>query len=75
MAPEIYLRRDGDLIQVREGYATKAQLQELVASHPALLPADGEPHRRLLVSRELGIRLSARHRVNLRRRRGTSRQS
>lgn len=36
-------------------YATEAHLQELLACHPDLLSADGEPHRWLLVSREFGI--------------------
>jgi hypothetical protein len=38
-----------------ELYATEAHLQELLASHPDLLSADGEPRRWVLISREFGI--------------------
>jgi hypothetical protein len=36
-------------------YAAEADLQNLLASHPGLLSADGEPHAWVLVSREFGI--------------------
>ena len=36
-------------------YASEAHLQELLANHPDLLSADGDPHRWLLISREFGI--------------------
>lgn len=36
-------------------YATEVELQELVAHHPDLLSADGEPRRWLLIAREFGI--------------------
>ena len=36
-------------------YATEAELQELIAHHPDLLSADGEPRRWLLIAREFGI--------------------
>lgn len=56
MAGGIFLRRDGTLIQMSEqAYAAEADLQALLAAHPDLLTADGEPHRWLLVSREFGI--------------------
>ncbi len=52
----IFLRRGDDLIQMSEqGFAKERDLQRLLASHPDLLSGDGEPHRWLLVSRELGI--------------------
>jgi hypothetical protein len=50
------LRRGGDLIEMSEQrYATEADLQVLLARHPHLLTADGEPHRWVLVSREFGV--------------------
>jgi hypothetical protein len=56
VAGGIYLRRDGDLVQMSEQrYAAEADLQELLARHPDLLSADGDPHRWVLVSREFGI--------------------
>lgn len=36
-------------------YATEVELQELLARHPDLLSADGEPRRWLLIAREFGI--------------------
>jgi hypothetical protein len=52
----IFLRRGANLIQMSEqDYATEAELQALLADHPDLLSADGEPHRWLLVAREFGI--------------------
>ena len=56
MAGGIYLRREGELVRMNEQlYATEAYLQELLANHPDLLSADGDPHRWLLISREFGI--------------------
>lgn len=56
MTGGIFLRRGEDLIQMSERrYTTEADLQKLLASHPNLLSADGEPHRWVLVSREFGI--------------------
>ena len=56
MTGGIFLRRGEDLIQMSERrYTTEADLQRLLASHPDLLSADGEPHRWVLVSREFGI--------------------
>jgi hypothetical protein len=56
MAGGIFLRRGRQLIQMSEqGYAAEAALQELLATHPDLLSGDGEAHRWLLVSREVGV--------------------
>jgi hypothetical protein len=55
VAPGIYLRRDGDLVRMSERvYATEAELQELVARHPDLLPPDGEPRRWFRAARSDG---------------------
>ena len=52
----IFLRRGESLIQMtQERYAAEADLQALLAAHPDLLSADGDPHRWVLVSREFGI--------------------
>ena len=56
MAGGIYLRRDGELVLMsQQVYASEAELQELIAHHPDLLSADGEPRRWLLIAREFGI--------------------
>jgi hypothetical protein len=56
VAGGIFLRRDGDLVQMSErGYTTESDLQRLLARHPDLLSGDGQPRRWLLVSREFGI--------------------
>ncbi len=52
----VFLHRDGELVRMSEQlYATEGHLQELLAKHPELLSADGEPHRWLLIAREFGI--------------------
>lgn len=52
----IFLRRGSELVEMTEQpYEVEADLQTLLAEHPELLTADGEPRRWLLIGAEYGV--------------------